>query len=364
MPRTPATQTSEEQPLAGRSADGSGPDRGPGTAPAPAPGGTVRCGALDLPLPRFLRAVADQLEGTDAAPPDGLLPAAEVFLGAGLPALRAADRPHAWLEYRLLTSPAATGAPHLYAALLGTVRELLAERTVEDFFFVHKTPGLRVRFQTRPDLRERAAGLLARTWDDWRARGILTGVHHAVYEPEQHLFGGPESMRSVHRVFTADSLVWLRHLSLAQPPAPVWALSMAMIRVLFTELHISDFEDRDVWDRMRWQVGRRFTGDPPAGWADTAARLRQVWYSPERLDALRGPAVEDDFAAFRESVAEICAQWRAEYFTGPGARVGPREAAAFLLVFHWNRARLPKDWQIGITEALVQGPAKDGAHDS
>ncbi|MEV7780863.1 thiopeptide-type bacteriocin biosynthesis protein [Kitasatospora sp. NPDC088351] len=334
------------------------PAPAPGDHDAPHDGETIRIGEARLTVPQFLRAVAAQLDHADTAADPELRPVAECFLGAGLTALRAAAEPRTWLEYRLVPGP--DGAtPALYEGLLHTVRELLAARWIDDFFFVHKTPGLRVRFDTCAAYRAQTQDRLARAWEDWRAAGLLTEVRPAVYEPEQHLFGGPRSMRGVHRVFTADSLLWLSHLSLPTPPAPGWALSLAATRVLLERLGVADFEDRDVWDRLRRQLGRRFEAEPPADWPALSARLNLLWHSPQQLAALRAPVIEPAFDAFQESVARACDTWHEEYFGSPGARVGPREAAALLTVFHWNRARMPKNWQVGITEALAQGPSEE-----
>ncbi|MER7850309.1 thiopeptide-type bacteriocin biosynthesis protein [Kitasatospora sp. NPDC096077] len=325
-------------------------------------GETVTVGRHQLRLPDFLREVADHLEGTRKAPDTGLPPVADRFLGGGLTALRTAGA-HTWLEYRLLTPPHSRTQPALYSALRRTACELLDEGQADDFYFVHKSPGLRVRFHTSTARREPAESHLLRTWNDWQRDGLISGIGHAVYEPEQHLFGGPDSMLSVHRVFTADSLAWLSHLSSEKPTAPAWALSMSMIRILFTGLRIADFEDRDVWDRTRRQVGRRFEGAPPEHWPATSARLNRIWHSPQHLGAVLGPAHEPVLAQYRESIERTCDRWRDTYFTVPGAQVGPREAAAFLIVFHWNRARLPKDWQIGISEALAHGTSEEPDHD-
>ncbi|MFI1015848.1 thiopeptide-type bacteriocin biosynthesis protein [Streptomyces sp. NPDC020965] len=332
--------------------------------PQPYLGRPIQIGELRLTLPDFLRTVAAHLEAPEKAPPAGLLLAAERFLGAGLPALHDHDGRHTWLEYRLRTETAARHPPDLYRTLLSTAELSLQDGRVDDFYFVHKPPGLRVRLHTTPAHREETAVRLQQTWDELQARNIIAHSGQAVYEPEQQLFGGPTSMRSVHRIFTADSLLWLRYLSLEKPPSPVWALSLSMIRSLLNQLRITELEDRDVWDRVRWQAGRRFQGRPPEGWASTAARLNFTWLSPGRLDTLREEAIQPAYEDFQRSIAEACAQWHAEYFASPEARVGPREAAAFVLVFHWNRARLPKEWQVGICEALAQGPSYEaGTHD-
>ncbi|AUS81218.1 hypothetical protein C1701_26065 [Actinoalloteichus sp. AHMU CJ021] len=324
-------------------------------------GHAVRVGGRTWTVPDFLRALAAQLDDT---PPHSVpftsadLPALDAFLGAGLPALRAHDEHHTWLEYRL--RPPSRPRHELYGELHTLVRELLDEGLLTHFYFVHKAQGIRVRFHVPPAHHAATAGKLEEVWRGWERTGLISGLRHAVYEPEQHLFGGPAAMRWVHGVFTADSLFWLGHLRHEEPPVPLWRVSLSMIRTLLAELGITEFEDRDVWDRLRWQAGRTFGSEEPAGWARTSARINQVWNASDFLNSPRSwPQVGEDLTRFRDAVGRVCAAWRAEHLERPGALVGPREAAAFLVVFHWNRARMPRDWQVGITEALAQGPSEE-----
>ncbi|GHF16531.1 hypothetical protein GCM10017786_58030 [Amycolatopsis deserti] len=49
------------------------------------------------------------------------------------------------------------------------------------------------------------------------------------------------------------------------------------------------------------------------------------------------------------------ARWWNRYFTADGARVGPRRAAAYYVVFHWNRARLAFGRQVLLAESPAAG---------
>ncbi|WP_419994140.1 thiopeptide-type bacteriocin biosynthesis protein [Streptomyces boninensis] len=275
--------------------------------------------------------------------------------------LPAADRrpPSAWLHFGL--EPGAGMLPRTLAGLRTLAADLLADGDVADFFFVRKVPGLRVRFRCaegRADaVDERVCAVLSR----WELDGVVAGWCGGAYEPEEFLFGGPVSMAHVHRVFTADSTAWLGFHALAGSgggPGPVWAMSLRMIRGLLDGLGIVGWEDLDVWDRLRRQAGRGFAADaelPEAG-ARAAVALRETWADARRSAAVLHPEAWGLAEAYCQDVAEIAARWREEYFTVGRPAVGPREAAAFVIVFHWNRAGLSAVRQALITSALTVRP--------
>jgi len=179
----------------------------------------------------------------------------------------------------------------------------------------------------------------------WRRRGVVTEAVPGVYEPEAHLFGGPESMRHAHQLFTVDSLTWLRHHSDMGDQTPAWVVSLRMLRAVFDGLQVAGWEDRDVWARVRDIVG----GEP----GPVSAELAGWWDGDEELLArLPGPTREL-LADHDRRVAPVLARWQAEYFATDQARVGPREAAAYHIVQHWNRAKLGSARQARILDALV-----------
>ena len=289
---------------------------------------------------------------------DGPEPAAEVPDMLAETSIAAADRAcrgSRWLQFGL-SLPSSAPAPSLYAAVKDAADEALSSGSAAEFFYMHKPPGMRLRFReasARPGelehrLRERLSG--------WQRQGIITDWRPGVYEPEDHLFGGPVSMRSVHRVFTADSLAWLGYHSSADScPGPAWAMSLLMIRALFDALRIVGWEDRDVWDRLRRQAGRGL--GPAADASQTLSRLgallRPAWSSPDALaEPLAGPARELA-GVYRDVVLSEGKHWFNDYFNAGAALAGPREVAAFMIVFHWNRGRFPTARQALLTEALL-----------
>ncbi|MCP9959868.1 MULTISPECIES: thiopeptide-type bacteriocin biosynthesis protein [Streptomyces] len=302
-----------------------------------------------------LRDVRTDPSGPLPVPPDGDAYAAarHTFLAAGLRALRDERRPDSgWVQVNV--APDGTHAwPALYRRLAGTARELTGSGAADDFFFLHKPPGVRIRFHAPEPagaaaLRELLVRLLGRTRDGWAP------PVPAVYEPETYLFGGARSMESVHRLHTADSRAWLDHHTGTCPPAD-WRVSLTLLRAVLDGLGVVGWEHRGVWQAVREETGRRLAGG--AGGADrerAAAGIRAYWEQPDeaRLEALP-EAWRAGVAAHRDALRAAAERWRTGYFESGGARIGPRRAAAHWVVFHWNRGRFSTARQALLTEALA-----------
>ncbi|MEU4623463.1 thiopeptide-type bacteriocin biosynthesis protein [Actinoplanes sp. NPDC023801] len=273
----------------------------------------------------------------------------EALTGVPLPAPVETDR---WVQFDV----AVTGAgPRLYAGLAAAVTGLRDSGLLGDFFLMHKSPGLRLRCRATGD----TAALCRRIGDSlaWLRDDGLIGDHHPWrYEPEQRLFGGPVSMRHVHRLFTADTAAWLDvHAAGPHSPATVWAMSLLMIRALLDALGVTGWEDLDVWDRIERHGGRVLA--PAAATDPRAVRLisalRRGWADPDSLGGRLPAPARAALDTWRAAVPAIAADWISEYFATGAATVGPRAAAAFTVIFHWNRARLPLGQQALITHALA-----------
>lgn len=263
--------------------------------------------------------------------------------------------PTTWLHYGIV--PSAGRRPELYGELRNVACELTEAEQINEFFFMHKPPGLRVRFQSTGGSLEDLDEVLRERLTGWRRDGVVAGWHGGVYEPEEFLFGGRDSMRYVHRIFMADSLAWLGY-HVAPGDDPAWAMSLLMVRVLLDALEILGWEDLDVWDRLRWQAGRRFAedGEIPSQCQRIVGALRNGWSARDRLTELLSPGARRLVEEYRAVVAEIGKHWRDAYFTVGRPAIGPREAAAFVIVFHWNRAGLSRLHQTLIADGLAARP--------
>ena len=313
----------------------------------------IRVGDHELSLAEFLRYCAGSIGG-----PDGgvdLRRARDLFVRAGLDAIEA-PTPADWLQLGLSVPPGA-GRAELYGRVAGLARTLLATGVLDNAFFMHKPPGLRLRLHLTDPADRGTTGEVRESVVAWQRDGLVDRVVPGVYEPESRLFGGPLSMGYVHRLFTVDSLAWLDYHTLAirQPgTGPAWSLSLLMLRALLDALEITGWEDLDVWDRIRVRTGRRLgAATALAEFGPVADEIRACWRRPELLRGQLGPPGVAIADAFRAAAVPLGARWRDGYFATEAAYLGPRQAAAFAAIFSWNRAGLPMLRQALLTEALA-----------
>jgi thiopeptide-type bacteriocin biosynthesis protein len=282
------------------------------------------------------------------------------FVRAGLEGL-AANSSADWIQIGVRPSNDGLARRELFGIIAATANTLLNDEAIANFFFMHKPPGIRLRFEQgrrgAPDLADWLYGEVAR----WRSEGLVDLVEPGVYEPESALFGGPQSMRFVHALSTVDSTIWLDFHSRTRPESEAgdeaWLVSLAVLRSVFDGLDIVGWEDLGVWERIRTSAGRRLAPgmtDLP-GFADLARHVRAVWSrSDDPLDHL-GPGIGRTVAASRGAIHLAAAQWRSGYFNTRAARIGPRAAAAYFVIFHWNRGAIPAERQALLTEVLARG---------
>ncbi|MFC6087991.1 thiopeptide-type bacteriocin biosynthesis protein [Saccharothrix lopnurensis] len=308
-----------------------------------------------------LRLVAGNGPDDGARADPELAEAQRAFLAAGLGALATPADERRWVQVGL--SPATRDRAPLEGELLDFTRRLLAGGAATGFFFMHKSPGLRVRFQAPPGGREALRERVLRWADGLAAGGVTTTVVPAVYEAEAGLFGGRVSVRHAHELFTADSLAWLEVRR--RGGVPTWVVSLAMVRAVLDGLSVVGWEDRDVWDRVRSEAGRRLPeGARGQTGLDAAVRgLRALWQDQDRLTASLPEWARHVVAEHRERALDIGARWRAEVFDGHDTGAGPRHAAAFHVVFHWNRGALPAERQVLLAEALGTPEGETGSGD-
>jgi thiopeptide-type bacteriocin biosynthesis protein len=268
---------------------------------------------------------------------------ADCFISAGLAAVNA-RRERRWVQLGVRT--AGGHNPELLRQLQCVAVDLLAGQAI-NFFYMYKPPGLRIRFEADPQ---------NLTAVESRIRGQLgplaEALTPALYEPEDVLFGGRQSMAFVHRLFTIDSLAWL---AFAQAPTatPRWAFSLALVRRLLGGLGIVGWEDLGVWDRIANQAGRRL---PPGLSGDRVVAvgqdIRELWLNPRTHDAALDAAAIDVVERWGPPLAIAAQDWSSGYFETRAAVIGPREGAAFAIIFHWNRGRLGAGVQALLTSSL------------
>ncbi|MFF7632942.1 thiopeptide-type bacteriocin biosynthesis protein [Kitasatospora sp. NPDC008050] len=292
--------------------------------------------------------------------------ARHTFLTAGLAALRDDVPEGGWVQINLAPGP--TAWRRTYRVVADTAHKLIAAGEARSFFFMHKPPGLRVRFDAGGPDTGALRRELTRCFDDLdgQQRPPLCGR----YEPETYLFGGPLSMHYVHDLFTVDSLAWLDHhdaiaaaaaaaaaatTATPEPPTPAdWRLSLYLLGELLCGLGIVGWEHRGVWQVVRDDTGRRLGTGLDDDARRAAAGILAAWEAggpgllapvpPERRVAIQ---------AHGEAVRLAAERWRTGYFESGDAVIGPRRAAAHYVIFHWNRGRLSGARQSLLTHALV-----------
>jgi hypothetical protein len=173
-------------------------------------------------------------------------------------------------------------------------------------------------------------------------------------------------MGFVHSLFTVDSLIWLDYHSCraveGEAVSPAWLVSMAALRTVFDGLDITGWEDIGVWDRIRNIAGRRLvdvTHSLPL-YAEIAKEIREAWSrSDQILDELH-PSVGAILIQHDSALRAGAERWHSGYFRNRTASLGPRAAAAFYVIFHWNRAALSLTEQALLTESLAERMLDDG----
>jgi thiopeptide-type bacteriocin biosynthesis protein len=322
----------------------------------------VRVGERSMPLSQFLEYCASSLTGEvkldgDLAAEE-LLQARDVFIRGGLEALEAQPASESWLQIGIRPLEDPTLRRRLYQRTRDLAMSLLSEAAADNFFFMHKPPGMRLRFERGSASPQAIDEVVYEEIARWRTEGLVEGIEPGVYEPESQLFGGPASMTYVHSLFTVDSLIWLdyhaRSITGEEDGDVAWLVSLAMLPAVFEGLDITGWEDIGVWEYIREKAGRHLGQDAAAlpEYAEVAKSVRAVWLRRDLLlEQLHGDVrsiVSDHYATLRSAAA----QWRSGYFATASASIGPRSAAAFYVIFHWNRAALPAVQQALLTESL------------
>ena len=358
-------------PPSGRSSARKSPVQGESDVPKTQPPAGTDRNAADLPVPSLSDTTVaglvaqwrERLLAVDATGTPDQQAAhqafIDIFVRGGDEALRASIRRGRWVQLSLAPAGAAFD-PALFSRLKRLTATLLSDDEIENFFFMFKQPGLRLRFEasrTAPELTRRIESEIAQ----WCGDGLTSRGSFGVYEPEAELFGGPRSMRHVEAIFTLDSLVWLEFHGQGEgrraSGTNAWPVSFALLRALYDGLGIVGWEDLGVFAHIRDRLGRRLPAvtagqlERTALESDVVALWEEAAGSADR--PAPSPAPGSALANRREAIRSAARQWKTGYFDTPDAWIGPRQAAAYATIFHWNRANLSAPQQALIAEALA-----------
>ena len=261
----------------------------------------------------------------------------------------AARKARRWIQIGI-TPPAADNRVHLYEQISDLTSGLTESNRIENHFFMHRPPGLRLRFEARPRRRSEVVTAVHLAAAQWAASGLVSGWSHGCYEPETALFGGEVSMRFVHRMFSADSSVWLRHHTGSRTPA--WLVALLLTRSLLDAFRITPWEDSDVGHLIQ-RTGRTLYGTTATS-NDVVTRVSRLWRDPDALLPELNDAEREAVTSFRTLARTEVPRWRTEYFDTPLVTVGPRQLIAHYAVFMWNRARLSAYRQGLLADSLAR----------
>jgi thiopeptide-type bacteriocin biosynthesis protein len=278
-----------------------------------------------------------------------LVTARDAFICAGTAAIHDLDRGRRWLQFSISLGPG--GWRQVVASDVGNRIDVwLRGRPGRGFFFLHKPPGLRVRFCGVDDecvevLRDALNGLVA--------DGAITAWTPGPYDAEVTQFGGDIGLALTHRWFTAESLAVLEHHRLRlDGTARIGSglFSLMVIERLARRLY-DDWERWDVWCKLSL-TGR--LAEDAAGNVDPA-RARSARLLLSHQARILGAASEPERtlftrydAALDELVPHIDAAVQASDLLW-----GLREILPFWIVFHWNRMRFDAATQQSLAATMV-----------
>ncbi|MBB5155956.1 thiopeptide-type bacteriocin biosynthesis protein [Saccharopolyspora phatthalungensis] len=261
-----------------------------------------------------------------------LADACQTYQQAGLAALEA-HAEHDWYQVSL-ELPTGDSVEHTMTAILAPrLQQLQDTGDITAWWFIRKTPGLRVRITPG-----NTAAAVEPVLDELVTSGALASWRRTRYEPEAMAFGGQPGMAIAHKLFSADSHHILAYLRQSQPAIGRRELSILLCTAMFRGAGQEWFECGDIWHRVSQ------TRPKPADVASSAELATQLatllTHDPRPAGPLFGN--EGPLTAF--------APW-ANAFHDAGCVLatagndgtlhrGIRSVLAHHVIFHWNRLGL------------------------
>lgn len=273
------------------------------------------------------------------------------FVSGGAKAVEA-SAPDRWLQIAVATEDSA--ADLLTGPLATRVEDWLARGAIQDFFFMRKSPGIRLRFFCR-DLTAQFQEDVFVFFEAERVRGAITSYAPGVYDSEIYQFGGVAGLELMHQHATYDSLVALRLLQREKSgvlKADLPFCSLLFVNDLIRRVVEGRWEAWDVWENMR--LAGRVIEDADIDPVDLQ-ELKEA--TDQRRDLLLGTLTSaDDLCARLDPEERDIAM---KYFSGNSewadrcheviARgelfYGIRKILPFYIAFHWNRLGFDLDEQ-------------------
>ncbi|MCL4542998.1 MAG: thiopeptide-type bacteriocin biosynthesis protein, partial [Chloroflexi bacterium] len=141
--------------------------------------------------------------------PEELLAWRTAFVAAGVAGLHEALHPGGWLQVNLQLDPFGVSWTELISDdFQEYIRAWLEEGHIDRFFYLHKPPGVRLRFR---GARARFLPLLEGRLTTLMRKGVVAGSDIVPYDAEVYQFGGAAGLELAHEYFTYESLAVLAY---------------------------------------------------------------------------------------------------------------------------------------------------------
>jgi thiopeptide-type bacteriocin biosynthesis protein len=252
------------------------------------------------------------------------------------------------------------------------VRGWLAEDSERSFFFVKKSPGVRLRLLAPQEAQVTAITDLL---NEMVADGKIISWRFGSYEPEVFQFGGEAGLALAHDYFTAESLAVMAFQRLrvnGQSTMRPEQFSILMIDLLLRSVVEDEMEVWDVWckmeltGRLNRSVIQRYSAESAGVPVQRRLRdqLREVYFGSQQI---AGPE-SGLFESYRSQIAPIARRLRDLDQTGQ-LLWNVRHILPFWIIFHWNRMQfsLGRQRQLSSYMLRLYSPklvsAKSGASD-
>lgn len=217
-------------------------------------------------------------------------------------------------------------------------------------WFVRKPPGIRLRL-SGPGFGTEAHEDFVALLDREVTQGNLERWWSSTYEPETYRLGGPAVLNAVHKLFSADTTVWLSWESLSRHEGSRLAedlMALALYGDLLMQATDASEEAWDIWCALY----RIYAGALPEELSEPSTRPYLLL--PQGLYRLANEAerslLDHGFAAnakFAQALEQI---WERGELLG-----GRRALLATLASFHWNIWCLSPRVVAPLCEAMVRG---------
>lgn len=170
-----------------------------------------------------------------------------------------------WAYMKLYVSP--VNQDQVLKAIAPILNVAAACGDIEQYFYVRYVDEggdhLRLRLNRHTDAMSKAWALLAGSFADLQAQGLIHLVCTDTYLREVDRYGGPENIDYCESIFCVDSVACLEVLDLTSENGLTWDMALALVDRLITVTGLSSIEERLAFVRLvSAQFQNEFKFDP------------------------------------------------------------------------------------------------------